>query len=63
MTYELVIESYQLYIILKHKASNWGKRRPDLPKLIIFLQVYENVRISVQAIFDSQKITLAVSSL
>ena len=67
MIYQLLIESLQLHILPKYKVSNCDKHRPDLPKLIFllifFLQVYEIVRISVQAIFDAQKTTLAVSSL
>ena len=67
MIYQLLIESLQLHILPQYKVSNCDKHRPDLPKLIFllifFLQVYEIVRISVQAIFDAQKTTLAVSSL
>ena len=31
---QLLLESYQLYIIAKYKASDCSKIRPDLPNLI-----------------------------
>ena len=48
----LLLESCQLYIIVKYKVNSCSKIRPDLPNLFFLLQVYEINKISVLAGFD-----------
>ena len=49
---EGLLESYQLYIMAKYKASDCSKTRPDMQNMFSLLQVYEIGKISFLAIFD-----------